>query len=52
MLIYAFLCHVSGVPVWLASDNSSEDYIEPEEVDGVEIICVSNDSIQYFYYWC
>ena len=52
MFIYVFLCHVSAVPVWLAFDDGSDDYIEPEEIGRVEIICLQNDSVQYIHFMC
>lgn len=32
------------MPVSLAFDDGFEDYIEPEEINSVEIICVRNGS--------
>ena len=32
--------------------TGSDDYIEPEDIDDVEIICVQNDSVQYVHFLC
>ena len=52
VLIYLFLFHVSLVPVWLAFDDGPAGYIEPEEIDGIEIICIQNDSLQNVHFIC
>ena len=52
MLIYVFLCRVSAVPIWLAFDDDTDGYIEPKEIDDIEVICVQNDSIQYIQFLC